>query len=74
MSKKKKSIVEIVTSKKKKQKYQKNVRVIHAGDIAKFLIYNGKNFKVKYNGKSLYTFEVASDDKSFLDGLLDRLK
>lgn len=58
---------------KKKKKYQRSVKVRGAGEVAKFLVYNAKNFKGRYEGDTLYSFRVDLDDKSFLDELLDRL-
>lgn len=59
---------------KKKKKYERSVRVRAAGEVAKFLVYNAKNFRGRYEGDALYSFKVDMDDKSFLDDLLDRLE
>lgn len=59
---------------KKKKKYERSVRVRAAGEVAKFLVYNAKNFRGRYEGDTLYSFRVDMDDKSFLDDLLDRLE
>lgn len=59
---------------KKKKKYQRSVKVRNAGEVAKFLVYNAKNFRGRYEGDTLYSFKVNMEDKSFLDDLLDRLE
>lgn len=58
----------------KKKKYQRSVKVRNAGEVAKFLVYNAKNFRGRYEGDTLYSFKVNMEDKSFLDDLLDRLE
>ncbi len=65
---------EAVDKPKKKKKYERSVRVRAAGEVAKFLVYNAKNFRGRYEGDALYSFKVDMDDKSFLDDLLDRLE
>ena len=62
------------TKKKKQKKYQRSVKVRAAGEVAKFLVYNAKNFRGRYEGDALYSFKVDQDDKTFLDDLLDRLE